>query len=61
VGNYLNPRSTGLFALMLARTDLDEAARWTCREQWVHYSKLIVGLIGADVVQMVTTSQDGRR
>jgi hypothetical protein len=49
VANYLNPRGTGLFALILARSDLDQA----CREQWVHYGKLIVGLSDEDVVQMV--------
>jgi len=59
VANYLNPRGTGLFALILARTDLDQAARWTCREQWVHYSKLIVGLSDEDVVQMVRTKTGG--
>ena len=59
VANYLNPRGTGLFALILARTDLDEAARWTCREQWVHYSKLIVGLSDEDVVQMVRIKTGG--
>jgi hypothetical protein len=49
----------GLFALILARADLDQAARWTCREQWVHYSKLIVGLSDEDVVQMVTIKTGG--
>jgi hypothetical protein len=59
VANYLNPRGTGLFALILGRTDLDEAARWTCREQRVHYSKLIVGLSDVDVVQMVRIRTGG--
>ena len=59
VANYLNPRGTGLFALILARADLNHAARWTCREQWVHYSKLIVGLSDEDVVQMVRTKMSG--
>lgn len=59
VANYLNQRGTGLFALILARTDLDQAARWTCREQWVHYNKLIVGLSDEDVVQMVTIKTGG--
>jgi hypothetical protein len=59
VANYLNPRGTGLFALILARADLDQAAGWTCREQWVHYSKLIVGLSDEDVVQMVRTKTGG--
>jgi hypothetical protein len=59
VANYLNPRGTGLFALILARADLNQAARWTCQEQWVHYSKLIVGLSDEDVVQMVTIKAGG--
>ncbi len=59
VANYLNPRGTGLFALILARTDLDPTARWICREQWVQHSKLIVGLSDEDVVQMVRTKMAG--
>jgi hypothetical protein len=59
VANYLNPRGTGLFALILARADLDQTARWICREQWVQYSKLIVGLSDEDVVQMVRTRMSG--
>lgn len=59
VANYLNLRGTGLFALILARADLNQAARWTCREQWVHYSKLIVGLSDEDVVQMVRIKTSG--
>jgi hypothetical protein len=43
VANYLNPRGAGLFALILARADLNQTARWICREQWVQHSKLIVG------------------
>jgi hypothetical protein len=30
-----------------------------CREQWVHYSKLIVGLSDEDVVQMVRIKTGG--
>ncbi len=59
MANYLNARGTGLFALILARADFNQAARWTCREQWVHYSKLIVGLSDEDVVQMVRTKTAG--
>jgi hypothetical protein len=59
VANYLNPRGTGLFALVLARRDLDETARWICREQWVQHSKLIVGLSDDDVIQMVRTKMAG--
>jgi hypothetical protein len=59
VANYLNPRGAGLFALILARADLDQTARWICREQWVQHSKLIVGLSDEDVVQMVRTRMGG--
>jgi hypothetical protein len=59
VANYLNPRGTGLFALVFARRDLDETARWICREQWVQHSKLIVGLNDDDVIQMVRTKVAG--
>jgi hypothetical protein len=59
VANYLNPRGTGLFALVLARIDPNETARWVCREQWVQHSKLIVGLSDEDVIQMVRTKVSG--
>jgi hypothetical protein len=59
VANYLNPRGTGLFALVLARKELDETARWICREQWVLHGKLIVGLGDDDVIQMVRTKMAG--
>jgi hypothetical protein len=59
VANYLNPRGTGLFALILARGDLDQTARWICREQWVQHRKLIVGLSDEDVLQMVRTKIAG--
>ena len=60
VANYLNPRGTGLFALILARSGpLTQTARWICREQWVQHSKLIVGLSDEDVIQMVRTRMTG--
>ena len=59
VANYLNPHGTGLFALVLARKELDETARWTCREQWIQHNKLIVGIHDEDVRQMVETKLGG--
>jgi hypothetical protein len=59
VANYLNPRGTGLFALIVARKEPDETARWICREQWVLHGKLIVGLGDDDVTQMVRTKMAG--
>ena len=59
VANYLNPHGTGLFALVLARREPDETARWICREQWVQHNKLIVGIHDDDVFQMVETKLSG--
>lgn len=59
VANYLNPHGTGLFALILARKELDETARWICREQWIQHNKLIVTIHDDDVRQMVDTKLAG--
>jgi hypothetical protein len=59
VANYLNPHGTGLFALILTRSEPDETARWICREQWVQHNKLIVGINDEDVRQMVETRLAG--
>lgn len=59
VANYLNPHGTGLFALVLARKELDETARWICREQWVQHNKLIVVIHDEDVRQMIETKLGG--
>jgi hypothetical protein len=59
VANYLNRHGTGLFALILARADLDQTAQWICREQWVQHGKLIMGLSDEDVVQMIRTRMSG--
>jgi hypothetical protein len=59
VANYLNPHGTGLFAVVLARRELDETATWMCREQWVQHNKLIVGIHDEDVRQMVETKLAG--
>lgn len=59
VANYLNPHGTGLFAMVLARKEMDETARWICREQWVQHNKLIVGISDEDVRQMVETRMAG--
>ena len=59
VANYLNPHGTGLFALIVARTKMDETARWICREQWIQHNKLIIGLDDEDVRHMITTKVAG--
>ena len=60
VANYLNPHGTGLFALVLARTELDATATWICREQWVQHNKLIIGINDDDVRQMVESKIAGK-
>ena len=60
VANYLNPHGTGLFALVLARTELDATAMWICREQWVQHNKLIIGINDDDVHQMVENKLAGK-
>ena len=60
VANYLNPHGTGLFALVLARTELDATATWICREQWVQHNKLIIGINDDDVRQMVASKIAGK-
>jgi hypothetical protein len=59
VANYLNRHGTGLFALVLARSELNKNAQWTCREQWIQHNKLIIGINDADVRQMVETKLAG--
>jgi hypothetical protein len=60
VANYLNPHGTGLFALVIARTELDATATWICREQWVQHNKLIIGINDDDVRQMVENKLAGK-
>jgi hypothetical protein len=59
VANYLNPHGTGLFAMIMARKEMDETARWICREQWVQHNKMIIGLDDEDIRQMVETKAAG--
>jgi hypothetical protein len=53
VANYLNKRGTGMFALLLTRTLLDENGQWVRREQWVSSEKLIIDLDDDQVRQMI--------
>jgi hypothetical protein len=55
VAHYLNPHGTGLFAMVFARSELNDTAKWLRREQWVQHNKLIIGLDDTDVAQMVAT------
>lgn len=59
MANYLSPHGTGLFALMLSRRSLDDAAKWICREHWAQHRKMIVSLDDDHVRQMITTKLAG--
>lgn len=59
LANYLTHHGTGLVGVLLTRTGLDSAARWTCREQWLLHNKLIIGLDDGDYRQMLSTAQAG--
>lgn len=59
VANYLNRHGTGLFALILARREIGESAKWVCREQWVLHNKLVVGIHDDDIRQMIETKMAG--
>ncbi|BCY08732.1 hypothetical protein [Actinoplanes sp. L3-i22] len=59
IANYLSHHGTGLVGLLLTRTGMASSARWTSREQWLLYNKLIVGLSDDDYRQMLLTHRAG--
>jgi hypothetical protein len=59
LANYLSHHGTGLVGMLLTRTGLAQDARWTSREQWLLYNKLIIGLGDDDYHQMLLTHHAG--
>jgi hypothetical protein len=59
LGNYLSHHGTGLVGMLITRHGLAQDARWTSREQWLLYNKLIVGLSEDDYRQMLLTHRSG--
>ncbi|WP_432832848.1 hypothetical protein [Dactylosporangium sp. CA-092794] len=59
LANYLSHHGTGLVGMLLTRNGLAQDGRWTSREQWLLYSKLIVGLSEDDYRQMLLTQRSG--
>ncbi|UVS79431.1 hypothetical protein Actkin_03179 [Actinokineospora sp. UTMC 2448] len=59
IANYLTDRGAGLFGLIITRVGASVGARWTMREQWVLYNKLIVVLDDSDVRQMLIARDSG--
>jgi len=59
LANYLSHHGTGLVGMLLTRKGLAQDARWTGREQWLLYNKLIVGISEDDYRQMLLTHRAG--
>ncbi|MDQ7903528.1 hypothetical protein RB614_03245 [Phytohabitans sp. ZYX-F-186] len=59
LANYLSHHGTGLVGMLLTRIGLAQDARWTSREQWLLYNKLIIGLGDDDYHQMLLTHRAG--
>ncbi|MCD9591603.1 hypothetical protein [Streptomyces sp. 8ZJF_21] len=59
VANYLSKHGTGLFALIMTRTDPRESAIHAIKNQWVQHDKMIVTLTDSDVLQMLTNKSFG--
>jgi KTSC domain len=53
IANYLKSYGTGLFGIIVSRTDPKESALITRMEQWIAYNKLIIFLNDLDLEQML--------
>src|SRR5262249_128502 len=59
LANYLSPYGTGLFGMIITRNGMDRGGTYTCREQWMLHSKLIITLNDDDLVQMLESEKSG--
>ncbi|MFJ3101769.1 hypothetical protein [Streptomyces sp. NPDC086835] len=59
IANYLSHHGTGLFALIMTRSEAKQSALYTMREQWILHNKMIVVLQDSDVLQMLTDKSFG--
>jgi hypothetical protein len=59
LANYLAPHGTGMFGIISTRNGLDNAASYTCREQWMLHNKMIITLNDDDMIQMLATKKNG--
>jgi hypothetical protein len=59
VANYLSPHGTGLFGIILTRTDDDRSAQYIRREQWITHNKMMIVLNGVDLEQMLSLQAGG--
>lgn len=54
LANYLSQHGTGLFGIILTRTDDDRSAQYIRREQWMSHNKMIIVLNDGDLIQMLS-------
>ena len=59
LANYLSPHGTGLFGMIVTRNEMDRAGTYTCREQWMLHSKMIITLNDDDLRQMLESKKNG--
>lgn len=59
IANYLSRHGTGLFALIMTRSDPRESGLYTIRDQWIQHGKLIVTLNDREIEQMLVDQSFG--
>jgi hypothetical protein len=59
LANYLSHHGTGLFGMIVTRNGMDRNGVYTCREQWMLHSKMIITLNDDDLLQMLETKKSG--
>ena len=60
IANYLKPHGTGLFGIIVSRTNASESALYTLKEAWALERKLIIILQDNDIEQMLINKKVGR-
>lgn len=59
LANYLSIYGTGLFGMIISRNGMAGGGAYTCREQWMLHSKMIITLDDNDLLQMLESKKSG--
>lgn len=59
LANYLSTFGTGLFGMIITRNGMNRGGMYTCREQWMLHSKMIITLNDDDLLQMLESKKSG--
>ncbi len=59
LANYLSIYGTGLFGMIISRNGMGGNGAYTCREQWILHSKMIIILNDNDLLQMLESKKSG--